>query len=957
MIFRQIIHDDLGCASYLIGDEKAGIAAVVDPRFDVDEYLDRARYMDVTITDIFETHNHADHVSGHGRLAAATGATIHVHRDATPAYEHEPFDDGDEFELGALRVRALHTPGHRPEHTAFALIDTNRGDEPWAVLTGDTLFVNDIARPDLAIEKSEGARGIFRSLQAKLLNLPDDVEIWPGHLGGSMCGGPGMDMKVASTIGFERDHNPALAIIDEDEFVEQALAKLGPQPPNYRAIVEINTGPLLTEGIELLALAPRQVERKRSEGALLVDVRTDQQFDEAHIPDAISNPMMRAGFGTKLAWLADSEQEVVLIGRDDEDGRRGGPPGPRRRHPHAGRLPPRRDDELVGGAPSGATYRASRARGPARCRRGGCRASDPRRPRAARMGRGPHPRIDLQALARHRRSAVAAGSSQAHRGHLRIGSARGHGRQSRPALRRPAGHPRGRRRRRRVGTARPSARARSRVRHGVTRFGFALDQRSCIGCHACTVACKQEHGVELGVFRTWVKYIEQGVFPDTRRYFSVLRCNHCDDAPCVEVCPVTALFRREDGIVDFDSERCIGCKACLNACPYDALYIDPKSETAAKCNFCAHRVDQGLKPSCEIVCPTQAIVSGDIDDPESEISRLIDTVPSRVRAPEQGTQPKVFYLGAHEASLDPLAAAPAKPQLNEFTVEHRARLAPLVDEARASVVADASHHPAPWGWRVSSYFLTKGVAAGAMMLAVLLLVVGAGGSALADIVPGIMRSGGDRADRGVPGQPTSSDPAASTFSSRARSGARGWRSARRSSMPRRSSRWPSPLPPSSALTPCAMPCGGSWSPPGWRWRATRRCCSTSARAGICGRARCCCRTLSSTPILAGAAALAIAAPFADAPAALDRTLGWSLALSAAASAAIIALDTFGKHPTRQAERAARNLWRDLYARRFWAGLALATGGLGRARDRVPGRRRDRPAGRRRRRRVDGSVAV
>ena len=162
-----------GCASYLIGDEKAGVAAVVDPRFEIDEYLELARYMGVSIEHIFETHNHADHVSGHGRLAAATGATIHVHRDARPDYEHEPFDDGDEIELGALRVRALHTPGHRPEHTAFALIDTARGDEPWAVLTGDTLFVNDVARPDLAIEKSEGARGIFRSLHDKLLTLPD----------------------------------------------------------------------------------------------------------------------------------------------------------------------------------------------------------------------------------------------------------------------------------------------------------------------------------------------------------------------------------------------------------------------------------------------------------------------------------------------------------------------------------------------------------------------------------------------------------------------------------------------------------------------------------------------------------------------------------------------------------------------------------------------------------------
>ncbi|HLH65697.1 MAG TPA: MBL fold metallo-hydrolase [Solirubrobacteraceae bacterium] len=324
MIFRQITHDDLGCASYLIGDEKAGVAAVVDPRFEIDEYLDLARYMGVSIEHIFETHNHADHVSGHGRLAAATGATIHIHREARPSYDHQPFEHGDEFELGALRVRALHTPGHRPEHTAFALIDTRRGDQPWAVLTGDTLFVGDVARPDLAVEKSEGARGIFRSLHERLLNLGDEVEVWPGHLGGSMCGGPGMDMKVCSTIGFEREHNPTLQIDDEDRFVQEALAKLGPQPPNFRAIVELNRGPLLTEGVELMALAPRQVEQKRRAGALLVDVRTDQQFDDAHIPGAICNPMHRAGFGSKLAWLADREQEVVFIGRDDEDGRRAG---------------------------------------------------------------------------------------------------------------------------------------------------------------------------------------------------------------------------------------------------------------------------------------------------------------------------------------------------------------------------------------------------------------------------------------------------------------------------------------------------------------------------------------------------------------------------------------------------------------------------------------------------------
>ena len=324
MIFRQLIHDDLGCASYLIGDEKAGVAAVVDPRFEVDDYLELARYMGVRIEHVFETHNHADHVSGHGRLAAATGAAIHIHRLAEPDYDHEPFDDGDEFVLGGLVVRALHTPGHRPEHTAFALIDTRRGDEPWAVLTGDTLFVGDIARPDLAIEKSEGARGIFRSLNGTLLALGGDVEVWPGHLGGSMCGGPGMDMKTSSTIGFERRHNPVLALEDEDEFVERALAGLGPQPPNFRAIVELNRGPLLTDGVELLPLAPRQVEQRRAAGAMLVDVRTDQQFDDAHIRDAVSIPMLNAGFGSKLAWLADREQEIVFIGRDDEDGRQAG---------------------------------------------------------------------------------------------------------------------------------------------------------------------------------------------------------------------------------------------------------------------------------------------------------------------------------------------------------------------------------------------------------------------------------------------------------------------------------------------------------------------------------------------------------------------------------------------------------------------------------------------------------
>jgi glyoxylase-like metal-dependent hydrolase (beta-lactamase superfamily II)/rhodanese-related sulfurtransferase len=321
MIFRQITHDDLGCASYLVGDDDAGVAAVIDPRLDVDEYLRLARYMGVRIEHVLETHNHADHVSGHGRLLAATGATLHIHRLAEPDYAHEPFDDGWELDLGSLRITAIHAPGHRPEHTCFALTDTARGEDPWAVLTGDLLFVGDIGRPDLAVEKEEGARDLFRSLHERLLALPDTCEVWPGHLGGSLCGGPGMDLKVSSTIGYERAAQPMLAIEREDEFVRRATASLAPQPPNFRAIVERNRGPLQAEQLVPQPLAPAQVEAHRADGALVVDVRTELQFDEAHLAGSVSVTALRAGFGSRLAWLAEPDQPVVIVGRDDDEAR------------------------------------------------------------------------------------------------------------------------------------------------------------------------------------------------------------------------------------------------------------------------------------------------------------------------------------------------------------------------------------------------------------------------------------------------------------------------------------------------------------------------------------------------------------------------------------------------------------------------------------------------------------
>jgi Fe-S-cluster-containing dehydrogenase component/formate-dependent nitrite reductase membrane component NrfD len=278
----------------------------------------------------------------------------------------------------------------------------------------------------------------------------------------------------------------------------------------------------------------------------------------------------------------------------------------------------------------------------------------------------------------------------------------------------------------------------------MTRLGFALLSDSCIGCHACTVACKSEHDVPLGVNRTWVKYVETGTFPNTGRSFSVMRCNHCDDAPCMTVCPTSALFRAPNGVVDFDDSRCVGCKACMNACPYDALYINPDTNTAHKCNFCNHRVEVGLEPACVVVCPTHAIVTGDLDDPTSAISRIIARDPVAVRAPEQGTNPKVFYRGVDQASLDPTRTMIHGDGMiwADTTPDHPTITPTMAAHAGSGVVARTAYtttHPMAWKTKVSAYLVTKAIAAGVMLIASLLVVLGhAGDQSAVGVAPPIV---------------------------------------------------------------------------------------------------------------------------------------------------------------------------------------------------------------------------
>ncbi|MGH9140084.1 MAG: NrfD/PsrC family molybdoenzyme membrane anchor subunit, partial [Vicinamibacterales bacterium] len=245
--------------------------------------------------------------------------------------------------------------------------------------------------------------------------------------------------------------------------------------------------------------------------------------------------------------------------------------------------------------------------------------------------------------------------------------------------------------------------------------------RKCIGCHACTIACKAEHQIPIGVNRCWVKTVEQGAFPHTQRFFFPVLCNQCDDAPCMRICPTNALFKRRDGIVDLHGDACIGCRACMVACPYDQLFIDPNTHTAEKCNFCANRVENELLPACVSVCPTECRIFGDLDDPSSAVAQIAAREATSVRKPEKGTIPKVFYIDATAAAIQPEIAT--RPFIYK---EGQVLLRPLGSpEADADRPGDArvdydTPHAKPWGVDMAVYLLTKGIATGTMLVCLLL---------------------------------------------------------------------------------------------------------------------------------------------------------------------------------------------------------------------------------------------
>ncbi len=300
VVFRQLVDDDLGCASYLIGDEEAGVAVAVDPPYAIEPLVEQAERAGVQIVRVLETHTHADHVSGHGRLALEHGVPVSAHPLGEPEYPYEAIEDGDELEAGRVTIRVVHTPGHRPEHCSFVVLTEG---EPQLVLTGDSLFVGDAARPDLAVAAREGAEGLFYSLR-RLTELPDPVAVYPGHVAGSLCGGS-MSAERSSTIGTEKQTNAALQIPLLEDFIVTSSCISAPRPPTVHRVVALNRGPFLPAPQPLRPVG-------RDEGQTVLDARTAADYAAGHVPGAFNVPVSGSSFATKAGFVLSPDERIVI---------------------------------------------------------------------------------------------------------------------------------------------------------------------------------------------------------------------------------------------------------------------------------------------------------------------------------------------------------------------------------------------------------------------------------------------------------------------------------------------------------------------------------------------------------------------------------------------------------------------------------------------------------------------
>ncbi len=320
MYLEQFFVDGLGCASYLIGCEGAGIAAVVDPDRDVQKYLDAAATRHMKITHIIETHLHADHVSGNTDLAAQTDAEIYVHEAAQAEFPHQKLKGGDTITLGNVELQVRFTPGHTPESITLLVVDKTRAEEPWMALTGDTLFVGDAGRPDLVgIEAARELAGhMHDTLQNEYLTLSDGVMVLPGHGAGSLCG-KSIGSVLSSTLGFERHHNPALQVHDREAYIDFATTGLPEQPGNHKRIKQINRQGARPLGeVTPRPLSVQDAVQHFRQGAALLDTRSKSAYKAKHIPGAVhleANDQL----SNRVGFVLPPEHPIILMLTDAQD--------------------------------------------------------------------------------------------------------------------------------------------------------------------------------------------------------------------------------------------------------------------------------------------------------------------------------------------------------------------------------------------------------------------------------------------------------------------------------------------------------------------------------------------------------------------------------------------------------------------------------------------------------------